>query len=320
MTGPHADIVPIALPTPFIVGPVNVFLITRAPVTLVDTGIATDESYGALTAALQAQGLTIPDIEIILVTHGHVDHIGQLQRLAEESGAEVWGHVSVVPPHADPREAERTSREFLLGIFRQFGVPDAIVEETRKARENLKGMGGPPRIDRTLEDGGRVFEFEAIHVPGHSSSDTLFVDRARRLAFTGDHVLKGVSPTPVIRRDPNTGERVKSLLEFERSLARTRALGLTTMYPGHGAVITDPGEVIDRIFQRHERRNSKVLDALKEGPRTPYDVALTLFPELPPEHIYLALSTAIGHLDALEERGQAVWSEREDGTVCYWAQ
>ncbi|MBM3290833.1 MAG: MBL fold metallo-hydrolase, partial [Candidatus Hydrogenedentes bacterium] len=194
-----------------------------------------------------------------------------------------------------------------------FGVPDELVEETRKAREGLKHMGGPPRLDHVLNDGNRAFEFDVLHVPGHSSSDTLFVDRGRGLAFTGDHVLKGVNPTPLIRRDPANGERVKSLLEYEHSLARTRALGLNTMYPGHGPVITEPDAVIDRILQRHERRTAKVLDAIREQPRTPYDISLALFPELPSEHIYLALSTAIGHLDILEERGQVARFDTCDG-------
>jgi glyoxylase-like metal-dependent hydrolase (beta-lactamase superfamily II) len=316
MTELPPEIVPIPLPTPFIVGPVNAFLIKRDPVTLVDTGVGTKECYDALTAGLRAHGLEIRDIEAIMVTHGHVDHIGQLSRLVEESGAETYGHVSVVPSRIDPHEAERVSREFLLGVFQQFGVPDEIIEETKRARESLKGMSGPPRIDHTLNDGDHVFEFEVFHVPGHSSSDTLFVDRERGLAFTGDHVLKGVSPTPVIRRNPETGERVKSLLEYEHSLARTRALRLRAMYPGHGAPITEPDDVIGRILQRDERRTGKVLDAVREKLSTPYEVSRVLFPELPSEHVYLALSTAIGHLDILEERG-AVRAVNECDAVRY---
>ncbi|MCC6793885.1 MAG: MBL fold metallo-hydrolase [Candidatus Hydrogenedentes bacterium] len=298
------DIIPIPLPTPFIIGPVNVFLIKHDPITLVDTGVGTDDAYNALVAGLQAHGLAIRDIKVILVTHGHVDHIGQLARLVEESGAETCGHASVVP-HAEPKEAERVSREFLLDTFRSFGVPEDIVAEAKKARENFKGMSGPPKINRVLHEGDRAFGFDVYHVPGHSSSDTLFVDHARSLGFTGDHVIKGVNPTPLIRRDPKTGERVKSLLEFEQSLERTRALGLQTMYPGHGQVITEPEEVIGRVLQRHERRTQKVLATLREKPSTPYEISRALFPDLSSEHIYLALSTAIGHLDILEDRGLA---------------
>lgn len=302
------NIIPIPLPTPFIIGPVNVFIIKRDPITLIDTGVGTEDAYNALVMGLHAHGLAIHDIKVILVTHGHVDHVGQLARLVEVSGAEVFGHASVVP-HADPHEAERQSREFILEVFRNFGVPDDIVAETKKARENFKGMSGPPRIDHVLHEGDRAFEFDVYHVPGHSSSDTLFVDRARSLAFTGDHVIKGVNPTPLIRRDPKTGARVKSLLEFEQSLERTRALDLKTMYPGHGQVITEPEEVIGRVLQRHERRTEKVFAAVREKPSTPYEISRTLFPDLSSEHIYLALPTAVGHLDILETRGTVTAAE-----------
>ena len=117
-------------------------------------------------------------------------------------------------------------------------------------------------------------------------------------------MIKGVNPTPLIRRDPKTGTRIKSLLEFEQSLERTRSLRLQTMYPGHGQVITEPEEVIDRVLQRHERRTEKVLAAVREKPSTPYEISRALFPDLASEHIYLALSTAIGHLDILETRGE----------------
>jgi len=310
------NVVPIALPTPFIVGPVNVFLIKQDPVTLVDTGVGSEESHAALVRALRQQGLQISDIEVILVTHGHVDHIGQLSRLLDESGAHACAHGSVVPHTHDAIDNEARSREFLLQTFREFGVPEEIVQLVHKVRDSFKGMSGTPQIHKSLKEGDKILDLGVFHVPGHSSSDTLFVNTVHRFAFTGDHVLKGVNPTPLIRRDHSTGGRVRSMLEYELSLARTRALDLEVMYPGHGQVINSPKEVIDRILLRQERRTRKVHERLKTGPATPHEVSVDLFPELPPEHTFLALSTAIGHLDLLEHSGAAC-ARFVDGVYSY---
>ena len=52
-------IVPISLPTPFYIGPVNVYLIPEDPVTLIDTGPKTKEAVDALRAALRKEGLAV---------------------------------------------------------------------------------------------------------------------------------------------------------------------------------------------------------------------------------------------------------------------
>lgn len=302
---PHEHIIPISIPTPFIIGPVNAFLIKSDPLILVDTGPRTDDAYDALATALRREGLEIADIEVILITHGHIDHIGLLGRLVEESGAESYALDLVARQSQDYEDTERRSREFMLKTFRQFGVPQPIIDAAEAAREGFRHLGSPARIDHGLQDGERVLGFEVIHVPGHSASDTIFFQPELRFAFTGDHVLKGVNPTPLMRRDADTDQRAKSLLQYERSLARTKDLDIAVCYPGHGDPIHDHVSVIERIQQRHEKRTQKLLDLLRARAMTPFEASQALFPELAPEHAYLGLSTAIGHLDILEERGKA---------------
>jgi glyoxylase-like metal-dependent hydrolase (beta-lactamase superfamily II) len=309
-------VIPISIPTPFIVGPVNVYVVKGAPLTLVDTGPRTDEAYDALAVALRAHGVAISDLEAILVTHGHIDHIGLLGRLVEDSGATTYAHHLVADNASRFEENEARSRAFILDVFRLFGVPPEIVQATAEQRQSFRGMGSTVRIDHPLSDGDVALTYTAHFVPGHSSSDTLFVDFEDRIAFTGDHVLKGVNPTPLIRQCPKSGERIRSLLEYVKSLERTRSLELDVCYPGHGAPITDHRTVIDRILQRQLRFAEKVRALLKERPLTPYELSARLFPEMKAEHMYLGLSTAVGHLDLLEENREAI-PETESGIVRY---
>ena len=79
----------IALPTPFLVGRVNCYLIEDRPLTLVDTGPNSGKSLDELERALDGLGHTIEDLELIVITHQHMDHLGLLEILARRSGADV---------------------------------------------------------------------------------------------------------------------------------------------------------------------------------------------------------------------------------------
>src|SRR5438876_9586377 len=64
------------LRTPFAVGAVNAYLLAGEPLTLVDTGPATEEAWADLEAGLAGLGYGVGDIGRVLLTHGHVDHWG----------------------------------------------------------------------------------------------------------------------------------------------------------------------------------------------------------------------------------------------------
>src|SRR5262252_5924920 len=87
------NIIPISLPTPFYIGPVNVYLIKEDPITLIDTGPKTTPAGEALRAGLRAAGLQVGDIRRIVLTHAHEDHCGLARSLRDEAkDAEVFIH------------------------------------------------------------------------------------------------------------------------------------------------------------------------------------------------------------------------------------
>ena len=79
----------LAIPTPFAVGRVNCYLIEDEPLTLVDTGPNSGKALDELSAQLAERGHSIDDLELIVVTHQHIDHLGLVEILVEHSGAEV---------------------------------------------------------------------------------------------------------------------------------------------------------------------------------------------------------------------------------------
>jgi len=86
-------IIPISVPTPFYIGPVNVYLIAEDPITIIDTGPKTKEAVTALRDGLRVNGFRVSDIRRIVLTHAHEDHCGLARSLRDEAkNAEVLVH------------------------------------------------------------------------------------------------------------------------------------------------------------------------------------------------------------------------------------
>jgi glyoxylase-like metal-dependent hydrolase (beta-lactamase superfamily II) len=154
-------------------------------------------------------------------------------------------------------------------------------------------------------------------VPGHSAGDIVFHDPARRFAFSGDHIIKGMSPNPLMRK-PAPGEtHSNSLVQYQQSLARTRALDIETCHPGHGSAFNNHIEVIDNILERHDRRTREIGDLLTKGPGTPYNFVMQIFPKLEYRMLHFGLSLVVGHLEILLKRGET--EMRDDNGILIWS-
>ncbi len=81
-----AGIHEITVPTPFAVGRVNCYVIEDEPLTLVDTGPNSGTSLDELETGLAALGHEIEDLELIVLTHQHMDHLGLVGMLAASLG------------------------------------------------------------------------------------------------------------------------------------------------------------------------------------------------------------------------------------------
>ncbi len=310
----------IPTPTPFYVGPINAYVIKDEPVTLVDSGVKTDEAEDALRSGLAEIGLTFGDIERIVITHAHLDHYGLAGAVAAEGNPTICAH----PLEVYDIESElgyespddpRTDRgeKFLL----ESGLPEEKLGLNLARHPVFQELRKAVKVTDRIEDGD-IMPFErgdmkAIHCPGHSPGMINFYDPAEKVLLSGDNVLKHISPVPLLNFPLDPAEpRAHSLADYLATLKRLKKLDIDLVLTGHGEIIDNLGEVIENVTLHHEVRKKKALKFLRKTPGTAYDVCNHLFPKLDPLHTFLAMSEAIGHIDILEEEG-AVELEVKDG-------
>ncbi len=294
------------IPTPFAVGKVNSYLIEGERTTLVDIGPNSARSLDELSEQLAHHGKTIGDIDLILVTHNHADHVGLTEIVVEHSGAEVAALGAAAQRYADFEAESEREDEFAVALMLRSGIPDEIALALQSVSSTFRAWGGPVRVTMPLADGDVVDlgdrSLEALFRPGHSPMDTVFWDAERSFGFVGDHLLPRISSNPIIARplDGSSG-RTHSLAAYVDSLAKTRELPVgAILFPGHGEPIDDHRDLIDARFASTERRKEKLLRLLADGPHSGYELAQSMWGNIAVTQAFLTLSEVIGHMDLLE--------------------
>ena len=293
----------IPTPTPFPVGAANIYLYKGDCLTLFDAGTHTEDAWGVLTCRLGELGVMPRDIEQIFLTHHHLDHIGLSRRIKDVSGATVYAHPEVAR-HVEYMYDESLTRVHLEAVMAELGVPMAMANDVIAHRHQHRELLDDFDADRFVEDNTAAGPFEAHFRPGHSATDVLFVHQQERWALTGDHLIRNVTPNPILRRRSETGIREKSLVQYCEALQQTRSLDLGWCFPGHGAAFANHREVVDATFRHIERRNEKVLRVIPTDGATPYEITRLLFRRMSEPQLYYCLSATTGHLELLADQGK----------------
>lgn len=210
--------------------PFNWYVIEEAGrLTLVDAGFP--GHYQVFRKGLKSIGREVSDVEAVLITHAHADHMGFADRVSRESSAPVWIH------RADVAGAKRILqlpwKSLLTNAWRTF-TRSMLIHAT------LNGVFQATRIPspRILEDGdhldvpGRPI---VIHAPGHTPGEVAFYLPEAGILFSGDAIV-----TQDLYTGRQTGPQVLNagLNDHDRqtreSLDRFMHLGRVTIYPGHG--------------------------------------------------------------------------------------
>jgi glyoxylase-like metal-dependent hydrolase (beta-lactamase superfamily II) len=316
----EAGIHRLAIPTPFAVGRVNVYLIEDEPLTLVDAGPNSGSSLDELQRQLRAHGHSIDDIGLIILTHQHIDHLGLVGIVASHSGAEVAAIDAAVPFVENYSEEAAADDEFATQIMLRHGISEDVVQALRAVSAAFRAWGARASVSRVLRDGDTIElrdrSLEVHFRPGHSPTDTIFHDPQRRILLAADHLIKHISSNPLISRTRDGDGRPQSLVMYLESLRMTREMDVGLVLPGHGDPFDDHRALIDQRFALHERRAEKLYRLVAERPRSAYELAQSMWGDIAVTQAYLTLSEVLGHMDILLNAGRV--REVEEGGVVHF--
>ena len=306
------------IPTPFAVGRVNCYLIEDEPLTLIDTGPNSGKALDELQGQLAARGHSIDDLELLVVTHQHIDHLGLVEIIVEHSGAEVAALGVAADRLANFSEDAEREDAFAVELMLRNGIPQEVARALQSVSRSFRGWGSRAVVTRPLED-GQTMPFrdrllQALHRPGHSPSDTVFWDADRRILVAADHLIAHISSNPLISR-PLDGslQRTQALVTYIESMKQTREMPAEFVLSGHGEPIVDHVALIDDRLAKHERRKEKIFKLIAERPRSGYEIAQAIWGNVAVTQAFLTLSEVIGHADLLVNEGRV--REDDDGEV-----
>ncbi len=306
------------IPTPFAVGRVNCYLIEDEPLTLVDTGPNSGKALDELESQLAERGHSIDDLELLIITHQHIDHLGLAEIVVQRSGAEVAALGAASERLANFDEDAEAEDRFAVDLMLRNGIPEEVTVALRSVSRSFRGWGSHVQVTRPLDDGEalnfRDRSLKALHRPGHSPSDTVFWDEQRQILIAADHLIAHISSNPLISRPlDGSAERPQALVTYIESMRKTREMPAEIVLSGHGEPITEHAALIDDRIAKHERRKEKIYKLIAAQPRSGFEIAQAIWGNVAVTQAFLTLSEVIGHADLLVNEDRV--RETLDGNV-----
>ncbi|NBW07474.1 MAG: MBL fold metallo-hydrolase [Caulobacteraceae bacterium] len=274
-------------PGPFTFTGTGTYIVGRpesgAAVAVIDPGPPDDAHLEALLAAVEGRR-----VSHVLVTHTHRDHSPLARPFAEATGATI---LAARPPAQIIHASDSGQGEVLEEDEDAAFAPDVVLT----GGELIPGDG---------------WTIEALATPGHASNHMAFVLREENALFSGDHVM-GWSTTVVA---PPDGDMADYMASLDAVIARN----FTTLWPTHGAPVTDPGPFLIAYRAHRQVREDQILARLAAGDRRIAEMVPVLYAAVDQRLWPAASLSVLAHLTKLVRDGRvavtpgvaldAVWS------------
>lgn len=272
---------------------------------IVDTGSGRDACNQQIEQGLAQIGrqigrsLSTADLDLILLTHGHIDHFGGLPYLRQQTEAPLAIHALDYRVISYFEERRMLDMRRTLDFATESGMTEAQREQLYQMRQLFRSSYRSMPVQHVLEDGQTFHDLIVHHTPGHSAGQVCY--QVDDVLLTADHILHSTTPHQAPERIHNNSglsHYLESLDKIGRLSPFKIGLG------GHEAPIPDVHQRIADIKAFHAKRLDKVRVSCQERPKTISEISLDIFGPREGFHIWLAIEETGAHVEYLFLRGE----------------
>jgi glyoxylase-like metal-dependent hydrolase (beta-lactamase superfamily II) len=299
---------------------------------LIDSGLNMGNWKNKLFSVFEEYNLSIQDIDYLIITHIHTDHMGLVKVLKQKNpNLKILMHdithdlLKWECDDSNIQELEREARVIANQLIK-YGISE---EQTNKIVQFFTFW---PKFlqyqkpDIIVHDGDTILDkLEIIWTPGHSFGHICIFDKEKKYLFSGDHILSRITPhigNFIIPMD--MAEKYKEydfnniLKHYLVSLDKIDSLNSRIIFPAHQDIIYNPHERILQIKEHHQQRLNEISSVIKNHPMTAYKISQIHFGEdLDEMNSFMALSEVLGHLFFLQAENNVSTIEI-NGKILYY--
>ncbi|ARF16134.1 MBL fold metallo-hydrolase [Sporosarcina sp. P3] len=243
-------------------------------ITLLDAGLTNEKSLQALQAVLTEQKLNVSNIDRIILTHHHEDHVGLVPYILKEKGVPVYAHPLAVPRLKMDTDFLRMRYTFFEKLYEEMDCSEQGAVRLAKMQDTIQNVKKKElQTDITLiKESDEIAGLRVLGTPGHSPDSICLYDEKRKWLFSGDLFFANSSTNAII--DPDLeGNRLQAVAEYSKSLKRIQQLEADIVFPGHGGLITNHKEVIQAKLDKINRKSKRLYHYIESGISTGNDLA-----------------------------------------------
>lgn len=308
------------LTTNFPIGPVNSYIVFGEKLTLIDAGLKNSQGWNELNDGLHRLGVSLSDIEQIVLTHHHNDHTGLVDWILEKNPSiKIFAHKDTEMILKDESYLEWSS-EFFYKLFIEFGLTKEMANGWA-FRKGHRDYFQNAKVDGVLKEGDTVPglpDWTVIETLGHSQDHISLYSADEQLFICGDNIIKGVHAGMFLDAPKQGYERAKPLLQYLNNLEKCRTLPAKLTYSGHGPTIDNLNKAIDAHIRNIENRTGRVINSLKKanGAATGFEIIQDMYRGRYEKAVITFVFEILSVLDLLQERNLVI-AEKQEGVYQY---